>query len=90
VGEIAEMFNVKLNIVVNNLWESVRNGEIIAADPLLAESTLTSDEQARVLKAFEELGADRLRPVCDALQEAIPYEELHLLRLYFVMRTIKH
>ncbi len=82
MGAIAEMFNIKLGTVANHLWESVRDGVQIDAEPLLVDSKLTPDEQTRVLRVFEELGVERLRPVFDAFQEAVPYEELHLLRLY--------
>ena len=86
VGAIAEMFNIKPATVTNYLWESVREGVEIDAEPLLADSKLAPDEQARVLRVFEELGVERLRPVYDALQEAVGYEELHLLRLYVAAR----
>jgi hypothetical protein len=36
----------------------------------------------RTLSAFDELGDERLGPVHEALFGEIPYEELHLLRLY--------
>ncbi len=86
MGAIAEMFNIKLGTVANHLWESVRDGVQIDAEPLLVDSKLTPDEQTRVLRVFEELGVERLRPVFDAFQEAVPYEELHLLRLYVAAR----
>ena len=83
--EIAEMFNVKSKTVVNNLWESLRfDGEIIPAEPLLAESTLSPEDRARVLAAFAEHGGELLRPVYDALEETVPYDELHVLRLYYM------
>ena len=87
VSELAEMFDVQRKTIVNNLWESVRNGETIPADSLLAESALSHEEQARVLGVFGEIGPERLRPVYDALQETVSYEELHLLRLYFVVQN---
>lgn len=40
----------------------------------------------RVLAAFGELGTDFLRPVYEALDEAVDWDDLHLLRLYFVSR----
>ena len=87
VSELAEMFDVQRKTVINNLWESVKNGETIPVDSLLAESVLSQEEQARVLGVFGEIGAERLRPVYDALQETVPFEELHLLRLYFAAQN---
>jgi hypothetical protein len=43
---------------------------------------LPGTERARVLSAFERLGHERLAPVYEALSRAVPYQELHLLRLY--------
>src|SRR5690606_26691302 len=84
VHEIAERFNVKSQTVTNHLWEAVRAGKSVPAKPLLDASTLPSAEQTRVLAAFRELGVERLRPVYEALGEAVTYEELHLLRVYIV------
>jgi len=84
VDEIAAIFNVKLSTVANHLWDAVREGETIAPEPLLAVCTLPAEEQQRVLAQFRELGAERLRPVYEALGEAVSFDELHLLRLYYV------
>ena len=84
VAELAEMFNIRPTTVINHLWESVREGETIPAQPLMAATSLSAADQTRVLQAFAKLGPERLRPVYDELRETIPYEELHLLRLYFV------
>lgn len=87
VSEIGEMFNVKPQTVVNNLWESFRlHGETYAAEPLLAESRLAPEDRGRVLATLEALGVEKLRPVFEALGESVPYDELHLLRLYYAMR----
>ncbi|MBP6015611.1 MAG: helix-turn-helix domain-containing protein [Candidatus Promineofilum sp.] len=87
VSELAETYQVQRETVVNHLWESVKNGEAIPVDSLLAESALCKDDQARVLGIFGEMVAERLRPVYDALQETVSYEELNLLRLYFVVQN---
>ncbi len=89
VGEIAALFNVRPATVVNNLWETLRNGEPVDPDPLPAESTLSAAERERVLAAFAELGVERLRPVYDALQERVSYDELHLWRLYVAAMAVR-
>lgn len=89
VAELAERFNVKPQTVVNHLWESVREGETIPAEPLLAATRLSAADQARVLQAFAQLGPERLRPVYEELRESVPYEELHLLRLYFAISAAR-
>ncbi len=88
VGEIAEIFNVKAATVSNHLWEALKDGATIAPEPLLDGSTLSAEERARVLEQFKSLGAGQLRPVYDALGESVSYDELHLLRLYFVAAAL--
>jgi ATP-dependent DNA helicase RecQ len=89
IMEIAEMFAIKPQTVTNHLWESVRNGETIDPDPLLVASHLSVEERDRVFRVFQQIGVETLRPAFDALGESVPWEELHLLRLYFVAIAIQ-
>jgi len=47
---------------------------------------LRKDDLTRALAAFDELGDERLGPIHEALFGEVPYEELHLLRLYRACR----
>jgi len=84
VAELTRMFGVKPQTIIGYLWDSVREGEAIPAEPLLAASALSPEDQARVLQSLAKLGSERLRPIYDDLQETVSYDELHLLRLYYV------
>jgi hypothetical protein len=42
--------------------------------------------QARALSAFDTLGTERLRPVYESLEGQVCYDDLHLLRLLYLMR----
>jgi ATP-dependent DNA helicase RecQ len=88
VNEIAEIFSVQPKTVINNLWEAAQEGVTIAPEPLLADCALSAEAQARVLAEFERLGADTLRPIYDALGETVEWDQLHLLRLYFVLKAL--
>ncbi len=88
VAEIAEMFAIQPKTVINHLWEAVQAGESIGAEPLLPLCTLPAEQQERTLRTFAELGTGALRPVYDALGEAVPWDELHILRLYAVARAL--
>ena len=88
VSKIAEIFNVQPKTVINNLWEAAQEGVIISPEPLLADCSLSAEEQARVLDAFERLGADFLRPIYDALDETVGWDQLHLLRLFYVLNAL--
>ncbi len=89
VTEIAESFGSQNKTVIGHLWRSIQDGQDIAPEPLLGESRLSPDERERVLALFAQHGTDFLRPVYDALEESVPWEELHVLRLYFVTKALK-
>jgi ATP-dependent DNA helicase RecQ len=46
-------------------------------------STLTSSEVQQVLQAFETLGVERLKPIFEALNQTVSYDQLHLWRLIY-------
>lgn len=85
IAEIAAIYGVKEATVINHLWKAVQFGRELSSDGLLEGSRLTSEERQRVIKAFEEQGLDYLRPVYDALQGTVDYDELHLFRLYLAL-----
>ena len=64
----------------------MKSGGTLDPERVLAASYLPEAERARVLSAFERHGHVRLSPIHEALSEAVPYEELHLLRLYLLCR----
>lgn len=84
VPEIADELAVKTSTVLKYLVEAVRAGRPLPPDNFRALSTLSPEEQARVLTVFAELGPDFLRPVFDALGETVSFEELHILRLVYL------
>lgn len=84
LAEVAGVYGVKLATVINHLYKAVLAGETLHSDGLLAASGLPAAEQARALAVFAELGTSHLRPVYEALGERVSYDELHLLRLYWV------
>ncbi|HFC11280.1 MAG TPA: hypothetical protein ENJ56_00450 [Anaerolineae bacterium] len=53
------------------------------SETLRLQSALTAEDQAAVLAKFVQLGDDALRPIWDAFDDRIPYDELHLLRLIY-------
>jgi ATP-dependent DNA helicase RecQ len=88
VAEIADIFNVKLSTVVGHLWDGLQNGATVEPEPLLVACTLPVEERQRVLEEFANLGADLLRPIYDALGETVTWDQLHLLRLYYVITAL--
>lgn len=86
ITQLAQQFNIKPNAIVEHLYKHVSQGRALREEGLLEHSHLTSGDREKVLAAFEKLGPDYLRPVFDAMQQQVSYDELHLLRTYFLSR----
>ncbi|MCA9871117.1 MAG: helix-turn-helix domain-containing protein, partial [Anaerolineae bacterium] len=85
IEQLQAFYGVQRSTIINHLRNYAEAGNPLDAERLHGESRLPPDEQARVLAAFDEHGTTALRPVYDALDETVPWEELHLLRLVYVL-----
>jgi ATP-dependent DNA helicase RecQ len=83
--QVARHFDILPETVIQHLCRFHEAGGTLDPERLLAASRLPGPERARVLSAFERLGHERLAPVYEALSRAVPYQELHLLRLYWLL-----
>ncbi len=87
VTELAADYNVKLTTIINHLYNYVSEGCFLRSDnALLALSALPSDQRTAVLETYDRLGTEQLKPVFDALNGKVCYDELYLLRLYHLVR----
>ena len=84
LDELASRYDVKRATVLQNLQRYYQAGGYLDPARLLKSSHLTLVDQQRALAAFKQCGLERLSPVHDALEGQIPYEELHLLRLFLL------
>jgi len=88
VAQMMERFNIKQETVINHLYACVQEGhQLIEADELLPLSRLSPELKEAVLNRFSDLGAYRLKPVFDAFDGAVDYEELAILRLHHVIQN---
>jgi ATP-dependent DNA helicase RecQ len=85
-ADLQARYGVRQTTIVDHLYRYIRSGRALEPDRVLAISGLPPETRARVLDAFAEHGPERLRPIFDALEGAISYEELHILRLYVLCR----
>ena len=81
VAEIMAMFGVTRGTVVQHLSRCVWAGQRFAPERIRELSALTPDVQTRVLAEFATHGIERLKPIFEALEETIPYDELHIMRM---------
>jgi len=83
VEQIAADYKIKSETVIRHLQRFQSSGGTLDPSKVLSESKLEISEQARVFEAFQRIGPERLGEVYHALAGAVPYQELHMLRLYW-------
>ena len=86
IREIMEIFNIKQTTAVDHLSKYVMEGFALRCDEIFALSTLPPDQKSVVLKAFDKCGSEYLKPAFDALNGAVSYDDLKILRLYHLAR----
>jgi ATP-dependent DNA helicase RecQ len=87
VAELTAVYNVKQSTIVSHLYKGYQAGlPLRASDELLELVTCTADLRQQALAAFAEHGPDFLRPIFDALEEQVSFEDLHLLRLHTLLQ----
>lgn len=85
IEALATLHKVKANTINKHLYDYVQAGECLnEPERLLLATKLSKTEIDQALNAFKQHGAERLKPVFDALNTQINYQQLHLLRVYFV------
>ncbi|MBN1667978.1 MAG: HRDC domain-containing protein, partial [Anaerolineales bacterium] len=85
--ELAVSHGVTQRTIFNHLKKAFDAGKPLRVGGLQAASHLTPPEIERVQAAFTKFGTDLLRPVFDACEEQISYDELHLWRLITLARV---
>jgi ATP-dependent DNA helicase RecQ len=85
VPELMSRFQVKQVTILNHLMRYLQEGnKLRRSEELLELSHLSSDLQAEVMVAFAEQGDGYLRQIYDRFNGAVSYEELSILRLFFL------
>jgi ATP-dependent DNA helicase RecQ len=85
ISSLASQFKVKDGTIINHLYRYAQDGHKFAQPTLLLEQSALDQVQIdAALAAFAEHSHERLKPVYDSLNEQVSYDQLHLLRIYFV------
>ena len=82
--DLQKLYNIRQNTVIGHLYRYHQDGGDVEAERVRVASKLSSEQQEQVLALLGELGSERLGPIFAALDSKIPYDELHVMRLYFV------
>ena len=83
IAAIASALDLKQGTVLNHLRNAFNEGRPLRRDGLIEASTLSPATRERVSRCFDELGVLRLKPIFDALDQQVPYDQLHLWRLIY-------
>jgi len=86
IDELMKEFNVAKSTIMTNLKRYCNAGYPLSPDGFINETELSEEEVDKVIDAFSRLGCHKLRPIFEELKEEISYDELHLLRLYFLTK----
>jgi len=81
---LARAYSIKESRVIEYLLSYHQGGHPLRAAGFMPVINLPDHKLGKVMKAFEDLGPDLLRPVFDALSGEIGYEDLKVLRLYYL------
>ena len=85
VQQLVERYRVQPVTILDHLSKYAQEGQALrSADELLEWLKLSSGERETALQAFAELGAERLKPVFDWLNGRVSYDDLKVLRIYFL------
>jgi ATP-dependent DNA helicase RecQ len=84
IEKLAQEFNIRESRVLDYLLSYYQEGHPLRAKGFLPLITHSGHQVGKAMEAFQELGPDLLRPVFDALSGAIGYEDLKVLRLYYL------
>jgi ATP-dependent DNA helicase RecQ len=83
--QLAADLQVRPDTIIQHLINYMLAGNNLRQnEEFLALSKLPADQQASVLEAFKNLGAQRLKPVFEELGGTISYDELKIIRLHYL------
>jgi len=86
IADIMRQYRVKFGTILGHLVQYHADGHALRPDGLREACSLSGDQVSAVLKQFESRGTEFLKPVFAELNGTVDYEELRLLRLYFLNR----
>ncbi|RJP59077.1 MAG: DNA helicase RecQ [Ignavibacteriales bacterium] len=89
ISEICQETKYKKSTIFGHLLNFLSENKINNPERLLEESNLSEVKIKLVLDKFDELGTEQLSPVFESLNKKIDYNELHLLRIYYIASKTK-
>ncbi len=84
--DIQQEYKLKSSTLLSHLYKyHVEVGNLPETDEFFQQSKLSADQIDKVVQAFHEHSTERLRPVYEGLNKSVSYDELHLIRLHYLV-----
>ena len=84
IPELMDRFGVQQGTILNHLTKYTLEGHSLRSDEFLALPDLPDELNQKAMSAFETLGIEYLKPVYEWLGGAVNYDDLKILRVYFL------
>jgi len=84
IEALQHAFSIKKSTIIGHLNTCLENDFSLDIDKVIAASSLSKERQSQVLDTFEKVGHEYLSPVYQALSEEVEYDELHIMRMYYL------
>jgi len=84
IQEIMQEFKIKQTTVLDHLTRYTQDENVFQYDDFLQLSALSKEQIRCALDAFKEKGPEFLKPIFDALDGKVDYDELKIIRLHYL------
>jgi len=84
IESLARELNVRESRIFDYLLSYLQDGNPLRAEGFLPHISLSGQGLERVMEAFKSLGSPMLKPIHEALGGEVGYDDLGILRLYFL------
>lgn len=85
IHDLVTTYKIKQATVCDHIYRYHQEGHSLAQQDVAIASTLTEKDRQTVINLFYKRGTALLRPVYEDLEEKVSYDELHLLRIDFLV-----
>ena len=87
IQDLMNETKLKRSTIVGHLYTYSQHSKLNSVDKLLEDVNLSHDKINLVLSIFSNIGYEQLSPVYSELKEKVSYDDLHILRIYFLNKN---
>ncbi|MFH1195503.1 MAG: helix-turn-helix domain-containing protein, partial [bacterium] len=87
ISDIMNETKLKKSTILGHLYSYCKQTKLNNPERLLDDSFSSDERVAEVCQAFSRLGTEPLSPIFTELKEKVSYDELHLIRIYYLNKS---